>query len=126
MTEEIKHRVHPNGSQEWRLNGLKHRLDGPAFIDSDGYQKWYQNGLCHRVDGPAVIWADGTEFWLQNGKFHRLDGPAIIDADGGQTWYVNDIDVTEQIKEIIEDFSINSDYNQWTDAEKVLVQLAIR
>jgi hypothetical protein len=43
---------------------------------------WYRNGLRHRLDGPAYenFYADGTphsHIWYQDDKFHRIDGPAI-------------------------------------------------
>ena len=80
--------IHADGTQEWRQNGKRHRLDGPAIIDAaNGTQQWWQNGELHRVDGPAVIRADGYQAWYQNGKHHRVDGPAIIGADGSQSWY---------------------------------------
>ena len=55
-------------SVSWRLNGLWHREDGPAYIGADGTQDWYLNGQRHREDGPAYIKADGTKQWYLNGK----------------------------------------------------------
>jgi hypothetical protein len=37
--------------------GLLHRDDGPALIDSD-VQMWWQHGVIHREDGPAVEFPD--------------------------------------------------------------------
>ena len=51
MTEHV---VLPNGDQEWRKNGKRHR---------DG-------------DQPAEIWADGTQLWYQDGK--RLSDDRVI------------------------------------------------
>ena len=54
----------PDGSKEWRVNGVLHRDDGPAVILANGTQEWRVNGKLHREDGPAVMRADGTEeYW---------------------------------------------------------------
>ena len=124
--EQIQHIIHDNGVQAWSRNGQLHRVDGPAYISADGSQWWYHNGQLHRVDGPAYINVDGHQEWYKHDKRHRVDGPAYIGSDGRQEWYVNGIHVTDRIKELIDNSSINSDYNQWTDVEKILVQLAIR
>lgn len=34
---------------------VTHRVDGPALIYADGYQEWRVDGLLHRLDGPAVV-----------------------------------------------------------------------
>jgi len=34
-------------------------------------QEWFLNGVLHREDGPAVIWADGTKFWYLNGELQQ-------------------------------------------------------
>jgi len=61
--------VDENGTQEWRVNGRLHRLDGPACIRADGIQQWLVNDQLHRTDGPAVIRADGTQQWCVDGNF---------------------------------------------------------
>jgi len=93
MNERIKE-LAEQGNQFWLSNGLLHRTDGPAVVETDGYQAWYVNGRRHRTDGPAVIFEDGTQWWYVNGKRHRTDGPALILADGTQEWYVNGKDIT--------------------------------
>jgi len=80
----------------WYLNGILHRIDGPALrewqvVDGYGhedvvliYEEWYLNGQRHRIDGPAFRqWkvVDGhvvltREVWGLNGQLHRTDGPA--------------------------------------------------
>jgi hypothetical protein len=90
MANEPIKKTLPNGTQEWSLNGLLHREDGPAVIRPDGAKVWWQNGLRHREDGPAVIWPDGTQEWWLNGQLHREDGPAFIGADGAKAWWQND------------------------------------
>ena len=55
------------GITEYRNGaGQRHRLDGPAYIDTHmgGWQSWWINGIRHREDGPAVIKPDGVEYWL--------------------------------------------------------------
>jgi hypothetical protein len=42
-----------DGSQEWYLNGVLHREDGPAVKHPSGYHAYMQYGELHRVDGPA-------------------------------------------------------------------------
>jgi len=79
--------VLPDGTQEWRLYGKRHRADGPAVISPDGYEAWYLNGRLHRADGPAITYPDGAEEWWLDGKLHRTDGPAIVDPDGSEAWY---------------------------------------
>lgn len=81
--------VHADGCREWRMNGVLHRLHGPAIIRKDGTQEWFLNGKQHREgDVPAIIRADGALFWCQNGQLHRNgDAPAFIDASGTQIWY---------------------------------------
>ena len=89
MSEQLKMKVHPDGSKSWRLNGILHRTDGPAFEGADGTRHWRLNGKFHRTDGPAYERADGAKEWCLNGKLHRTDGPAIELADGSKEWFLN-------------------------------------
>ena len=75
------------GAEEWYLNGVLHRGDGPAHIMSGGGKRWYDNGRVHRVGAPALVDVDGSEAWFEDGKRHREGGPAIVRADGSQEWY---------------------------------------
>lgn len=50
---------------------IRHREDGPAIVYTDGGKEWYVDGLHHRIDGPAVDWVikhgvEGNykEYWL--------------------------------------------------------------
>ena len=38
------HKICPNGSKEWYLDGLTHREDGPAVEYLNGYKQWYIHG----------------------------------------------------------------------------------
>lgn len=55
---------------EYKLNGVLHRLDGPAYTCSNQYCYYYA-GSAHRVDGPALLWGDGSgklkETWFYHG-----------------------------------------------------------
>lgn len=80
--------VRQNGTQEWTINGGRHRLDGPALITRNGSQYWYRHGKLHRQDGPAVISQDCQE-WYRDGKRHNENGPAVIFKNGYREWIVN-------------------------------------
>jgi hypothetical protein len=55
---------------EYKLNGVLHRLDGPAVTLSDQYCYYYAGSL-HRVDGTAMRWVNGLnemqESWFCHG-----------------------------------------------------------
>ena len=68
--------------EEYRLNGLLHREDGPARIYSNGIVQWYRHGYLHRDDGPAV--EANYEYckkivYYRDGKKHNETGPAYIE-----------------------------------------------
>jgi len=66
---EYKVKVQDNGTREWfNLNGLLHRVDGPAIEHANGDKWWYLNDQRHRVDGPAIEHANGNKRWYLNGK----------------------------------------------------------
>ncbi|WP_299695350.1 hypothetical protein [uncultured Tateyamaria sp.] len=79
-------------SETWQLNGLLHRLHGPALTEwsertgNTIFETWFLDGQEHRDDGPAIIEYDEfdsrrvtTEIWKQNGQLHRKGGPAIVE-----------------------------------------------
>jgi len=40
-----------------------------GFIEhADGTKFWYLNGINHRIDGPAIEYPDGTKFWYIDNK----------------------------------------------------------
>ena len=82
-------------STTWRLNGQRHRVDGPAVEFANGSKEWWLNGVSHRADGPAVELVSGYKAWFQNDQRHRVDGPAIEYAAGGNAWYLNGKSVTQ-------------------------------
>ncbi len=61
--------IDSKGTKRWRLNGVLHRVDGPAVEFEHGEKHWYLNGQIHRTDGPAVIWFNGESFyWYLHGE----------------------------------------------------------
>lgn len=64
----IEYQVHVHDNRtEWLLNGLRHRLGGPAVEFPDGKRVWYEYDKRHRLDGPAVECANGDKYWFLNG-----------------------------------------------------------
>ena len=89
-------KVNKIGETFWKLNGKRHREDGPAIEFADGRKSWYINGELHRQDGPAIEFVDGDKRWYIDGKRHREDGPAIEYADGEEQWYLNGVKLTKE------------------------------
>ena len=78
------------GNKKWtNKDGKYHRVDGPAYEDSNGSKYWYLNGELHRENGPAIEHVSG-KFWYLHGKRHRENGPAVEWFDGDKAWYLND------------------------------------
>jgi len=75
-----------DGTQEWTLDGKRHRIDEPAVIRPSGTEEWYLDGKLHRTNGPAVISSDGSEWWLLFGKLHRTNGPAGARPSETKPW----------------------------------------
>ncbi len=76
----------PNGDIEWRLDGLLHNDNGPAYIGADGTQEWYKYDELHREGGPAYICTDGYQAWYVNGERYREPHngepmPIIVEKD---------------------------------------------
>ena len=90
-----------NGRLFWQNQNVQRHRDGdkPALIGADGSLEWYQYDKLHRdEDLPAVIGKDGQLEWYQNGKLHRFSGPAVIYPDGTHHWWVNDENITREVK----------------------------
>jgi hypothetical protein len=89
-----------SGSLGWFINGIRHRdSDKPAEIWATGLLVWYKNGYWHRDgDKPAYIDADGTLEWYKNGERHRTTGPAVIYPNNKYEYWVNDIEITSEVK----------------------------
>jgi hypothetical protein len=89
-------------------------------VDAAGTQGWHVNGLLHRLDGPAVIGATGTQAWLVAGQRHRLDGPAVIGATGTQEWWVAGQNITTQVNSWMQTQAV---VWPWDDQTQMLFQL---
>jgi hypothetical protein len=94
-------------TQEWFLNGVATRENGPAFLETDEngtmtQEIWMLNGEEHRVGGPSYLsrqfhtFIDFMERWKQRGQLHREGGPAEIERDelngmpSFHVWYYRD------------------------------------
>jgi hypothetical protein len=62
----------------------------------NGTKVWYLNGLCHRVDGPALEYLGGYKEWWLNGQRHRVNGPAIESFNGSKAWYLKGIEYSQE------------------------------
>ena len=77
------------GYQQWWVNGLRHRVEGPAVEFRNGHREWWVNGLRHRVEGPAVEYPSGNSVWWFRGVKHREGGPAVEGGGLTKEWWVN-------------------------------------
>lgn len=93
------------GNRKWLLNGLLHRIDGPAIDCKGGKKEWWLNGLRHRTDGPAMKWSSGKQEWWFNGVLHRENGPAITYEDGSTEWWLNGKQYNEDLYRTIQFFN---------------------
>ncbi|MFM7855526.1 MAG: hypothetical protein ACKO96_27275, partial [Flammeovirgaceae bacterium] len=88
--------------RSWHQYGQLHRVDAPAVLElwlDDGIvalEEWAINGVRHREDGPAYISRDInengeayiiTESWHKVGMLHRINGPAYVTRDHGPSPY---------------------------------------
>jgi len=64
---------------------------------------WRVNGKRHREDGPAAEWSNGTKSWWFNGERHRIDGPAIEWSGGATSWYLYNIECTPESFNLLKD-----------------------
>ncbi len=86
-------------SKKWSINGVYHRIDGPAIID------WFPNG---RIK---------AKLWVLNGKSHCWCGPAMLyfGKTGGilhEQWCINGVTKTKKILQWIEQNNIELDENR--------------
>jgi hypothetical protein len=114
-----EHIIWPDGTQQWTLNGLWHRTNGPAIIQR-GYQAWYMHGRRHRTDGPAMIFSDGNQSWWWHGKLHRTDGPAVINPEGVNEWWINGVNKTIDIESWMKQKRITWPWDAETQIEFVI------
>ena len=98
-----------DGEKRWYLDGLYHKLDGPAVSCGEKQEYWqygerhrsggpaiyypgrhiayYVNDQLHRLDGPALIYPGNYEAYYVDGQLHRLDGPAIVYENGNEEYW---------------------------------------
>jgi hypothetical protein len=62
-------------------------MKNSLIIDREGTKNYYLNGLFHRLDGPAIESVHGYKSWFQHGNLHRLDGPAVEAGNSYKSWY---------------------------------------
>ena len=72
--------------EEYHVNGVRHRIDGPAVIQGAN-KRYYKDGLLHRDYGFACEYENGTRIRYHEGKIHSSYGPAITYADGSRFFY---------------------------------------
>lgn len=86
-----------NGSRYYSKDNQLHRKDGPAieYVRGEVIEEWYLNGLLHRENGPARM-CSRSRHWYKNGQRHREDGPAREWDAGGKEWYLNGKQYTEE------------------------------
>lgn len=68
-----------NGNHQWLQNGRHHREDGPAtdFMSADGksrVREWFLDGVPHRIGGPARK----DEYWFQGRKLTKRETKLAI------------------------------------------------
>ncbi len=74
------------GCYEWYKDGKLHNDSKPAIVYDDGTLIWYNNGIKHRIDGPAFI-NKKAEIWYYEDRIHRIDGPACIGKKSEEWFY---------------------------------------
>jgi len=110
--------------KSWWKNGKRHREDGPACTDNRiGFIGRYINGVKHRIGGPAIKYLNGTKEWCINGKLHRLDGPAVIKKYGHKEYWINGKKLN---KKEVETWIKNNNINLRTKQHQTLFMVKFR
>ena len=61
------------------LSGQLHNSLGPAYVSDFGLKIWFIDGLRHRLDGPAVERSDSSKEWWVNGQgVFEQDFPSAV------------------------------------------------
>ena len=67
-------RTNRKGDKSWFFNNVLHREGGlPAIVYADGCKDWLVDGLYHRIDGPARTYTSGRRDFYINGEFLTED-----------------------------------------------------
>lgn len=67
--------------QVWMLNGMLHRIDGPAVEQSNGARSWWRNGKLHRDDDQPAVEPAHTIEPSNDGYIVLRNMPAIVTAN---------------------------------------------
>ena len=69
-SKQIPELIQHSGWKEYVIHGgIRHREDGPAFVDDiTGRQVWYKHGTLHRDDGPAILSKGGNQWFINGNK----------------------------------------------------------
>lgn len=65
-----------------------HREDGPAWVEDNGAETWFLNGVPHRIGGPAVQLPCGRKEWWQLGELKRENNLPVIDDPSKGQWNI--------------------------------------
>lgn len=95
------------------------RTDGPAVIsesESGLQEEWYFEGKRHRIDGPALVNSWVIEYWVE-GNLHRDGGPSVeyLEGDddgnglGQKLYHLNGVLVSKELAEA-KDVDFNRDW----------------
>jgi hypothetical protein len=106
----------------WSYRMYNHRDgDKPAYIGINATLVWYKNGIRHRDgDKPSEIWRDGTLLWYKDGKRYRNRGPAVIHPNGRVEWWINDYEITKDVKVWLKTQKNKTDFTIEQTAEFIL------
>jgi len=66
-----------------------------------------EQGLYHRDHGPALVFEDGSSYWFHHGLRHRDNGAATEINGIALEWYVNNKDITAEVKKWINENNIS-------------------
>ncbi len=97
VEQDTAWRVGLNANEEWWVDGVAHREDGPAKLWKKEFgwrQEWWLDGELHREDGPAIVeHGEQNEHseWYRHGERHRVGGPAVESTNLPEinAWYEN-------------------------------------
>ena len=88
-----------------------HNPYGPAVICKSGHKEYWVDGVRHRLDGPAIIHTDGTEYYVINSsivaenkndfyKFLKQNSPFDYTIELDDDMKVKNINKQDKINEI--------------------------
>ena len=70
-----------------------------ATVTAQIRAEWYVNGMLHRIDGPAVVYPDGTVEWLAEGV--KLDEGKVLEAeDRMKAWWEDGVADSIPVKKL--------------------------